>query len=117
MSVYYDPMLAKVIATGETREAAISRLTAALRDYPILGIRANAAFLSRILEHPRLRSGDIDTDFLDGEGAALVEAGEVEPPPWMRAAVAAHERLRSPAAGGRATEAWDPWQRLRQWRG
>jgi 3-methylcrotonyl-CoA carboxylase alpha subunit len=117
MSVYYDPMLAKVIATGETREAAISRLTAALRDYPILGIRTNAAFLLRILEHPRFRSGDIDTGFLDGEGAALVEAGEVEPPQWMRAAVAAHEKRRSPAAGDWATEACDPWQRLGRWRG
>jgi acetyl-CoA carboxylase biotin carboxylase subunit len=117
VSVYYDPMLAKVIATGETREAAISRLISALRDYPILGIRTNAAFLLQILEHPRFRSGDVDTGFLDGEGAALVEAGEVEPPSWVRAAMAAHEELRSPASSGRSAEAWDPWQRLRQWRG
>jgi acetyl/propionyl-CoA carboxylase alpha subunit len=117
VSVYYDPLLAKVIATAETRDAAIARLTAALRDFPILGIRTNAAFLLRVLEDPRFRSGEVDNGFLDGEGAVLVEAGEVEPPPFVRAAVAAHEQVGSRASGGVSTEAWAPWQRLGKWRG
>src|SRR5439155_10965998 len=43
--VYYDPLIAKVIASDETREAAITRLIAALREFPVLGIHTNIPFL------------------------------------------------------------------------
>src|SRR5205814_2387058 len=43
--IYYDPLLAKVIAHAETRDAAISRLIAALRQYPILGVQTNVPYL------------------------------------------------------------------------
>ncbi len=107
MSVYYDPMLAKVIAAGETRQAAIVRLTAALRAYPILGIHTNIPFLLRILEHPRFAAGTTDIGFLDAEGKALAEMpeeGAVLPPPVA-------------AAGALTATAWDPWQQIREWRG
>ena len=87
VSVHYDPMLAKVIASAETRDAAIARLAAALRAFPILGIRTNIPFLLRILEHPRFRAGDVDTGFLDREGAALAEETRAMPA-FVRAAVA-----------------------------
>ncbi len=121
VSVHYDPMLAKVIATGETRETAIARLTAALRAYPVLGIRTNIPFLLRILEHPRFTAGTIDTGFLDAEGAALAEApdgGDALPPP-VAAAIAAH-RDAGPAPSGAdrsAATVWDPWQQIHEWRG
>ena len=73
VSVHYDPLLAKVIASAETRELARLRLIAALRAFPILGIRTNIPFLLRILEHPRFRAGDVDTAFLDDEVASLAE--------------------------------------------
>src|SRR5207253_2678606 len=78
--VYYDPLLAKVIASAETREAAIARLIVALRGFPILGIRTNIPFLLRIIEHPRFRAGEVDTGFLDGEGAGLAEGANGELP-------------------------------------
>ena len=71
ISVHYDPMIAKLIASGETREAARRRALAALRSYPILGIRTNVPLLIALLEHPRFVSGDLDTHFLDRERAAL----------------------------------------------
>ena len=49
-------MIAKLIAWGETREAARRRAIEALRAYPILGIRTNVPFLIRLLEHPRFVS-------------------------------------------------------------
>src|SRR5688572_23847293 len=49
ITVHYDPMIAKLIATAETREAARQRALAALRSYPILGIRTNVAFLIALL--------------------------------------------------------------------
>jgi 3-methylcrotonyl-CoA carboxylase alpha subunit len=71
ISVYYDPMLAKVIATAESRPLAINRLAAALRALEIEGVRTNVPFLIRILELPEFRDGRIDTGFLDREGARL----------------------------------------------
>ena len=71
ITVHYDPMIAKLIATAETREAARQRALAALRSYPILGIRTNVAFLIALLEHPRFVSGELDTHFLEHEGAAV----------------------------------------------
>ena len=57
VSVHYDPLLAKLIAWGETRDAARRRALAALRSYPILGIRTNIALLIELLEHPRFVAG------------------------------------------------------------
>jgi acetyl/propionyl-CoA carboxylase alpha subunit len=120
VSVHYDPMIAKVIASGETRDVAIARLVAGLRDFPVLGIRTNIPFLLRILEHPRFRSGTVDTGFLDGEGAALAGDPEIEMPPFVRAALAAADESRiSPESripNPESRETWDPWSRLREWR-
>jgi 3-methylcrotonyl-CoA carboxylase alpha subunit len=65
--VYYDPMIAKVIATAETRPLAIARLRAALREFTVDGVRTNIAFLLRLIERPEFRDGSIDTGFLDRE--------------------------------------------------
>jgi acetyl-CoA carboxylase biotin carboxylase subunit len=64
VSVHYDPLLAKLIARGETRDVAIDRLIAALRRFVVLGIRSNVPFLLRVLQHERFRRGDVDTGFL-----------------------------------------------------
>jgi acetyl-CoA carboxylase biotin carboxylase subunit len=119
VSVYYDPMLAKVIASAETREAAIARLVVALRAYPILGIRTNIPFLLRILEDPRFRAGEVDTGFLDGEGATLADIDAHAPTPYVRAAIAAHLG-QTPVAGQQSSNGGhsptpDPWQALRAW--
>ena len=74
MSIYYDPMIAKVIATAETRALAIARLSAALREFEIAGIRTNRAFLLAILESDAFRDGKIDTAFLDREGSAIAQS-------------------------------------------
>jgi 3-methylcrotonyl-CoA carboxylase alpha subunit len=117
VSVHYDPLLAKVIASAESREVARVRLTAALRDFPILGVRTNIPFLLRILDDPRFRAGDIDTAFLDGEGSSLAEPVSLEPPAFVLAAMtAAAGSAGAPAAQMEPRGAWDPWQQLRDWR-
>src|SRR6185503_5858197 len=78
ISVHYDPLVAKLIADGETREIARRRAIEALRNYPILGIRTNVALLIELLAHPRFVAGDIDTRFLDVEGEAIRRA--IAPP-------------------------------------
>jgi len=74
VTVFYDPMIAKVIATAESRPLAINRLGAALRAFDISGVRTNVSFLVRILELDEFRTGAIDTAFLDRESAKLVQS-------------------------------------------
>ena len=64
VSVYYDPMLAKLIVWGEDRAAAIARLTSALSGFAIGGIRANVPLLLWIARDEAFRKGDTTTSFL-----------------------------------------------------
>ena len=65
VSVFYDPMIAKVIAHGPTRQAATSILSTALRQARIHGSTTNRSLLVRILEHPEFLEGATDTHFLE----------------------------------------------------
>jgi acetyl-CoA carboxylase biotin carboxylase subunit len=118
VTVHYDPMVAKLIASGETREAARRRAIVALRHYPILGIRTNTSMLLALLEHPRFVSGDLDTGFLDAEGEAIrASLGTDVPPEAVAVAQAAHDDTHHAATANGAAAAPDPWTALRGWRG
>ena len=109
VSVHYDPLLAKLIASGETRELARGRALTALRSFPILGIRTNTALLIELLEHSRFISGDLDTQFLDTEGDSLKARLATEPSPEIVAVAAAV----GPAKAGHYEGEKDPWVTLR----
>jgi len=64
VTVYYDPMLAKLITSGETRREAIDRSLWALRRFPVLGVTTNTAFLAHVVDHPAFRAGELSTDFV-----------------------------------------------------
>jgi acetyl/propionyl-CoA carboxylase alpha subunit len=100
VTVYYDPLLAKLIAWGETRDIARRRAINALREYFILGIRTNIPFLLQLLDHPAFVSGAVETTFLDREAPAICASMPMEPPPAALAAAEYHQRsrLRSPEA-------------------
>ncbi|HUC28921.1 MAG TPA: acetyl-CoA carboxylase biotin carboxylase subunit [Candidatus Acidoferrum sp.] len=61
----YDPLLAKLIGYGTDREQAISRLTRALSEYFVGGIKTNISLFRRILRHSEFRAAKLDTSFLD----------------------------------------------------
>jgi acetyl/propionyl-CoA carboxylase alpha subunit len=63
--VAYDPLIAKLIASGETRDGALDRLANALRETRIGGVTTNLAFLRWLVSHPALRAGETTTAFLD----------------------------------------------------
>jgi len=67
ISMFYDPMIAKLITSGETRDAAIAEMRDALDAYYIRGVSHNIPFLSAVLAHPRFASGNISTAFIDDE--------------------------------------------------
>lgn len=72
VSVFYDPMLAKLIVYAENRDAARRRAVIALRAFSIRGIATNIGLLTQVLEHPQFVRAAIDTNFIDRELQALV---------------------------------------------
>jgi len=64
VTAYYDSMLAKLIAWGPDRQAAIGRMSRALASFPVVGVTTNIPFLMRAILHPAFRSGDYDTGFI-----------------------------------------------------
>jgi propionyl-CoA carboxylase alpha chain/3-methylcrotonyl-CoA carboxylase alpha subunit len=72
VSQFYDPMIAKIIARGDTREDAARSLAEACRLAEVWPVRTNAGFLVRCLSHPRFLAGDVDTGFIAAEEPALV---------------------------------------------
>ncbi|NWG18442.1 MAG: biotin/lipoyl-binding protein [Chloroflexi bacterium] len=105
VTVYYDPMLAKVIAYGEHREGAIRRLDHALRDLQLLGVRHNITFLRRVLTHPDHLAGDITTTFISDHP----ELFEPEAPlPAVVLVAAAVARFQSAAAASGADQTGSP---------
>ncbi len=101
---FYDPMIAKLIAHGKTREAALDRLADALDKTIVIGPRSNAGFLAALCRAPAFRDGDFDTGFIDRNLAGLGAA----PQGLDRAAVAlgcatiAGARKRAHRCGNRA---------------
>ncbi|MER5354848.1 biotin carboxylase N-terminal domain-containing protein [Kitasatospora sp. NPDC002551] len=82
----YDPMLAKVIAYGPDRPTALRRLRAALADTRILGVTTNTGFLRRLLAHPEVAAGRLDTGLV--EQTAQQQPGLLASPYSPAAAVA-----------------------------
>jgi acetyl/propionyl-CoA carboxylase alpha subunit len=115
VSVHYDPMIAKVIAHAETREAAIGRMRAALSEFHILGVPTNIPFLLAVLDSPAFRSGHVDTAYLDEEGSELAVPARL--PAAALAAAVVHADTAPAASGTRPEPRRDPWASLPGWRG
>ncbi|MGE8317461.1 MAG: acetyl/propionyl/methylcrotonyl-CoA carboxylase subunit alpha [Comamonas sp.] len=76
ISPFYDSMVAKLMAWGESREACIAQLARACERTTALGVRTNLGFLARCLRHPRFAAGEVTTDFLAQE--------DLQQPFWQR---------------------------------
>ncbi|MHC6628191.1 acetyl/propionyl/methylcrotonyl-CoA carboxylase subunit alpha [Streptomyces globosus] len=108
----YDPMLSKVIAYGPDRAAALRVLRGALADTVILGVQTNAGFLRRLLAHPDVVSGNMDTGLVERDLPGLLPDG-VPPEVYAAAALLAREPAPDAAAGQR----WaDPFSAADGWR-
>ncbi|MEU7299208.1 biotin carboxylase N-terminal domain-containing protein [Streptomyces sp. NPDC007206] len=93
----YDPMLSKVIAYGPDRETALRKLRAALAETVTLGVQTNAGFLRRLLAHPAVVQGDLDTGLVEREVDGLVPDGV---PAEVYAAAALLRQARLTPSGG-----------------
>jgi len=115
----YDPMIAKVIAHGATREEALTRLDAALADTVLLGVESNIAFLRALLADPAVVAGDLDTGLIDRLPAFLdpapSEAALRAASSWhlLPPAGAARDNRGQLKEGGHASPLWragDGWR-------
>jgi 3-methylcrotonyl-CoA carboxylase alpha subunit len=110
ISPWYDSMIAKLIAWGETRAQALARLDAALRDTHLVGLQTNVAFLRRVVTSRAFATAELDTALIERERAALFEA-----PPLAFEVAAAGVIAHALEAEAR-DEGADPWSRRDGWR-
>jgi len=100
VSIYYDPMIAKLITYGETRETAADRMAAALNEFYIRGVAHNISFLSALITHPRFREGRLTTNLIaeeypDGFDPSVLITHDAS---LITVAAAIHRRYRERAA-------------------
>ncbi len=109
ISVHYDPMIAKVIATGRDRTEALATLRHQLDRTAIFGVSNNLPLLRAVAAHPRFEAGDVDTGFVDRELVALTAERAPQPEALLLGAAIAENSERAPADGS-------PWALRDTWR-
>lgn len=101
ISMFYDPMIAKLISWGKTREQATTNMQTALEQYFIRGVETNLPFICAIMAHPRFQSGQFTTNFIAEEypdGFVPAEASEQARTHLICVMTALHYRLSKRAA-------------------
>jgi propionyl-CoA carboxylase alpha chain len=101
VSMFYDPMIAKLVTYGENRDAAIARMADALDAYYIRGVSHNISFLNALILHPRFKEGRLTTNFIAEEYPDGFHAADVpHTDPLIPVAIAAvvHKRHNERAA-------------------
>jgi 3-methylcrotonyl-CoA carboxylase alpha subunit len=116
---FYDAMIAKIIAWGEDRPAAVARLRRVLADTAVLGVKTNLAFLSRVMSHPAFAAAAVDTGFIERHRDALLRPTERAPDEAVAAAALARLRARretSVRAAAASQDRFSPWWQTDGWR-
>ncbi len=123
VSVHYDPLLAKLITWGDTRDVARRRMLAALSDTVLLGVVTNQAFLIDLLESDPFRTGQTFTHTVEPWAASWTSQAAVAqvPPVVLLAAALADRSATGRTQAGRAAvdsggDPYSPWQRRDSWR-
>jgi acetyl-CoA carboxylase biotin carboxylase subunit len=117
VSVYYDPILSKIIARADDREHAIEKMQSALDNYVLLGVATPVELLRDVLNHPEFRKGNLSTHFLDDH----LPNWKPQPPSSDLLACALYAAMHAPAGGttasanGAKAGVPSPWQSLGQW--
>jgi 3-methylcrotonyl-CoA carboxylase alpha subunit len=116
---FYDPMIAKIIAWGEDRLAAVNRLRRAFADTAVSGVVTNLGFLARVAANAEFAAAEIDTGFIERHRASLIPARGPAPATALAAAALSRLLAREAAAGAAAARSGDPfspWARVDGWR-
>ncbi|MFT7405336.1 acetyl/propionyl/methylcrotonyl-CoA carboxylase subunit alpha [Zhongshania sp.] len=119
VSVFYDPMIAKLIVWDEDRDAALRRLSSALKQYRISGVINNIDFLHTLSRHPAFVAADFDTGFIGKHEASLIGIAQPQNPSSIALAalylvLAQKQRIQEFAQA--SGEANSPWNNPHNWR-
>ncbi len=112
---YYDPILSKVIVWDESRNGAINKMIDALKQYVILGVRTPIPFLIELLNHPKFRSGELNTHFIEEHFANWKL--NLSPEEQAIAVMAAQQiqRLSRNTPTSTTQPSSNPWQTIGHW--
>ena len=114
VSIYYDPMLAKLIAWAPNRDLSLRRMEVALSQFLVLGVVTNIQLLRAVVAHPQFQRGEYDTGFLEWNPAVTSPSTPEESHTLALAlaAWAAHQPVASasPTVSGDAHISVSPWQ-------
>jgi 3-methylcrotonyl-CoA carboxylase alpha subunit len=119
VTIFYDPMIAKLIVWDRNRDAALVRMREALAACDVVGPKSNVEFLERLVRHPAVLEGRIDTGYLDrhlDEFVGAAAGADADAPLAAAVAWLLHEE-RDVADRARASaDAHSPWARADGWR-
>ncbi len=119
VTIFYDPMIAKLIVWDETRPRALARLREALADCDIRGPKSNVAFLEALVRHPSVVEGSIDTGYLDRALDEVLTPVAAPPKPLLAIAAAAvllHEEQATRERAAISNDPSSPWAMSDGWR-
>lgn len=120
VTIFYDPMIAKLIVWDEDRPRALARLREALSHCDIVGPRSNIGFLERLARHPAIVNGTIDTGYLDKHLEEVLSPAEPATPHTLLVAAAVAQLLHQEQQAGQAAltsvEPGSPWAIADGWR-
>ncbi|MBX3502978.1 MAG: acetyl/propionyl/methylcrotonyl-CoA carboxylase subunit alpha [Alphaproteobacteria bacterium] len=104
ISMFYDPMIAKLVTYGATRDEASDRMLQAIDEYYVRGLNHNMSFLAALVGHPRFRAGKLTTNFIAEEFKGGFTTAHLPPrdPAILIAVAATIDRITSARHGGPA---------------
>ncbi len=119
VSIFYDPMIAKLIVWDRSREAALQRMREALAECDVVGPKSNIDFLERLVRHPAVVEGRIDTGYLDRHLDEFLPPDTAPDAVVLFAAATAvllDEEARAPTLARASGDPHSPWARADAWR-
>jgi 3-methylcrotonyl-CoA carboxylase alpha subunit len=119
VTIFYDPMIAKLIVWDRTRADALQRMREALAACEVVGPKSNIDFLERLVRHPAVAEGRIDTGYLDRHLDEFLPADAAPDTQALFAAASAvllDEERRAPGLARASGDPHSPWARADAWR-
>lgn len=119
VSIYYDPMIAKLIVWDENRDRALARLAQALSEYRISGMTTNVEFLYNLATTEPFRKADLDTGFIDKHKELIFHKNGADPGHYLPLAtlyLILKRKQDAAALASQSSDPYSPWHNTNGWR-
>jgi 3-methylcrotonyl-CoA carboxylase alpha subunit len=118
VSIYYDPMIAKLVVWDLDRDRALQRLTQALSEYRIAGLTTNTGFLYNLATSQAFKNGDVDTGFIEEHRQEIFRLRDTDidyAAPLAAAAIVAQREANAAARARQSGQPNSPWHLVNHW--